>query len=61
MLVISKSFVLAQIRKQIWKAQVFIRISYGICLDPSPLFYERRALKRADASKVTHIVSLKLQ
>jgi hypothetical protein len=61
MLVISKSIVLAQIRKQIWKAQGLVRISYAIYPDPSPLFYERRALKRADASKVIRIVYLKLQ
>jgi hypothetical protein len=59
MLVISKPFVLAQIWKPIWKAQGLIRISYAICSDPSPIFYERRVLKHADASKIIHIVSLK--
>jgi hypothetical protein len=40
------------------------RIStYFVCSvsDLSPIFYERRALKRADASKLVNIVSLNLQ
>jgi hypothetical protein len=61
MLVISKPFVLAQIWKQIWKAQGLIRISYATCLIYLLYFTWGGLLNAPDASKVTHIVSLKLQ
>jgi hypothetical protein len=57
MLVISKPFVLAEIWKQIWKAQGLVRISYAICLDPSPVFLrEASARTRPMHRKFTQLL-----
>jgi hypothetical protein len=58
---ISKPFVIAQIRKQIWKAQGIIRISYAICPINLLHFTTGGRLNAPDALKVVHIVSLNLQ
>jgi hypothetical protein len=62
MLVISKPFVLAQIWKHIWKAQVLVCISYAVRPDPSPICYERQALN-GDRSieSWTHFILINLK